>query len=513
MEARSTTELRQLWLKIRSDIEASIRAWNPSPRLLAQLRSCRLHDARVAFFGLLTPDSLLQPIARARVMLLVFASVLDRNLGLLGGMRALIGIMGAEELGVARRAFPALQDKVRLLGLTADEAALVLGIAAENLEFDWPDGFGFWRRNLSPSNNLGEFFTPHEVMRFILTNAYTKIEHNDSTLTAIDPFDGIGSFLLLTHRFLESDGRFRRARKRYVVIERNPIFSSIAADLLHPLSSATTEVQVFCGDSMLLDANLLNPIPRSNPPSVTDLLGAADLVVTNPPYTRMKFHRSEFQAEESQLSEATDKEIDEYVLLMKQEIAAYKSKLKAFNELSPAMQGEWDLYRLGLMRCLSLMKPTGVLGIITPCSVLADYRCSRLREHILRSYSIENVTIVGEHIKLFRTVNQPTAIYILHKEENPVTSICGHVQSWKKISEIADTHTITNEEILDRIGEPYPIPICDSNLLGFYRKLIRLKRIADYLSGGVKRGELDLTIHKKYLTKNIRATPLIRGES
>jgi Alw26I/Eco31I/Esp3I family type II restriction m6 adenine DNA methyltransferase len=121
-----------------------------------------------------------------------------------------------------------------------------------------------------------------------------------------------------------------------------------------------------------------------------------DIIVGNPPYMRIKSMFSDMSKTES--------------ALRKKELAAMvrKSGLYRYQE------GNLNLYKLFIERILSLLKHGGSMGLIIPSSFLNETTSEKLRKHLFKTCSVEEIVEIPERSRLFPGVNQATAILVLN---------------------------------------------------------------------------------------------------
>jgi adenine-specific DNA-methyltransferase len=151
---------------------------------------------------------------------------------------------------------------------------------------------------------------------------------------------------------------------------------------------------------------------------------------------------------------------------------------------------------------LRLTKIKGQIGIICPSSIFADLTSSKLRKHLLKSHKLHFIRYYSEASKLFENVAQSTVIFYLQK--NGKTDKIG--------IEVADnTFNIDFETIQTIFPANFEIPLIDKIGWSVLTKISKQKKIKELSYIRNRRGELDLTLFKSYITTENTGWRLVRG--
>lgn len=227
--------------------------------------------------------------------------------------------------------------------------------------------------------------------------------------------------------------------------------------------------------------------------SASDLDGLTesgfDAIVSNPPYLVLKPNKTKAGINDS------DKILEQ--------VTYYRTC--GFYKYS--IEGMLNLYQLAIERMLQMLKAGGELGIICPSTLFGDVSASKLRKHILLHNNVRSIHFFAEKIPLFENVNQATNMVILQK---------GGATSDITIS---NTSTPEEEDIFDvnisLVKELFPdnleIPMIKSLEWDILRKLSSMKKLKHFSSIRNRRGELDLSLCKDYITTNHTPHRLVRG--
>lgn len=246
--------------------------------------------------------------------------------------------------------------------------------------------------------------------------------------------------------------------------------------------------------------------------NIYDEKGGFDYIFMNPPYGRLKIHRSDFVNKET-ISSFFGKKLDSKLHNNRSHLKNMSRYFRKSGDYVLSCKGELDWHRLMVERALRLLKHGGRIGCIIPSTILADLRSAPLRKYLLKSCTIEEAYTLPETANLFDTVNQPTCILIIRKDGEQRTPIavtkCENSKDlWntKSVMISVDTIRTLNPEIL-------PIPIIDEWGYLVLEKLHQYKPIGNNSKLANMRGELDLTANRSFVSDNEEDILLIRGDN
>jgi len=222
--------------------------------------------------------------------------------------------------------------------------------------------------------------------------------------------------------------------------------------------------------------------------------GGFDVVIANPPYGLINKRQNKGKA----------------ILVRQEDLKYYKSHA----EYAPAMSGMINIYRLFILKSISVLGQGGVFVEIFPLSFIADVSASSLRNHILKNNTLDFIEAFPERDdekrRVFEHAKMSVCIVQLQKDKKQNTRFFVRIHHDKCIdfkNEKAyfdlDTLSLFNKENLI-------IPLMSQKevdvVAKVYEQSIRLREI-----GHCYTGELDLTLGKKYLTNDSRNAVLIKG--
>lgn len=226
--------------------------------------------------------------------------------------------------------------------------------------------------------------------------------------------------------------------------------------------------------------------------------GGFDIVITNPPYKLLKAEKNKYDTNENY---ENDKKIFK-------NIADYIKKNKNYKYSN---EGTLNYYKLFIEEIIeSYTKDNAAIGLLIPQNILADKSCTKLRKHIIENYNLDNIYIIPEKNEFFNDITQSLASMVVNKGKRPGDiNIYTDIKSKKDLSKI--DHITTNLNRLSSISDTeaiLPLENIDWSILDKIHENKRIKEI-DFI--GNKRGELDLSINKEYLSSNETPYRLIRG--
>jgi Alw26I/Eco31I/Esp3I family type II restriction m6 adenine DNA methyltransferase len=176
-------------------------------------------------------------------------------------------------------------------------------------------------------------------------------------------------------------------------------------------------------------------------------------------------------------------------------------------------RGKLNTYRLMLERGLTLLRKDGVLGFVVPATLLADSTADKLRQMILDDTTVLKTVIIPEKARAFEGVAQALLILITRKSGRT-----GGIQSifWTGEGPIPTRSRIEIPMALIERTD-FRIPVirkhADIKLLEAMLRHPPLGGNADFPPvGRVHQGEINLTIHRDFITARKTGYPLIRGE-
>jgi Alw26I/Eco31I/Esp3I family type II restriction m6 adenine DNA methyltransferase len=234
-----------------------------------------------------------------------------------------------------------------------------------------------------------------------------------------------------------------------------------------------------------------------------------DFVVMNPPYERLKPNYAEFMREqlingqrEIHMSQYDD---DKSHL---EENVRYFRESKEFNL---ATSYSLNTYQLFIERALHITRPGGSIGCIVPSNVLSDISALLLRRELLLKNRIRLIDDFPESARIFPAVTQSVSVLVFERGGITDTFEVGLENSSIRDAVRNKKLAIHRERIEQIMGHSLVIPRVSAFGLAALETMHRHPSLSSIGSITIKRGELDLTLDKRYISRDTQHTRLIRG--
>jgi len=162
---------------------------------------------------------------------------------------------------------------------------------------------------------------------------------------------------------------------------------------------------------------------------------------------------------------------------------------------------------------LTLLRKKGVLGFVVPATLLADSTADKLRRMILDDTTVLKTVIIPEKARAFAGVAQALLILITRKsgQTRRIESIF-----WKGRGPIPiRSRIVIPRDLIERTDFRIPM-IKKSEDMALLEALLRHPPLGGNMDfppvGRVHQGEINLTVHRQFITAKRTGYPLIRGE-
>lgn len=172
-------------------------------------------------------------------------------------------------------------------------------------------------------------------------------------------------------------------------------------------------------------------------------LGRQDVVVCNPPYRKL----------------AAD------------EVGKLAPEFEHIVEAQP------NLYGIFIYHCVRLVRPGGVVALVTPTSFLSGQYFSRLRSFLIRNTEVEHIGMVSERFGVFIDVEQETALTVLRRRKPDERT---EAQATVSVVSAEGTYTPVGGSVLPNRGAAWPIPRAVADVALLKRAARSPFRLADY---------------------------------
>jgi adenine-specific DNA-methyltransferase len=269
------------------------------------------------------------------------------------------------------------------------------------------------------------------------------------------------------------------------------LFQKLNSEIINALLTNIINRNALIPKATLLSENE-NSIDLANDFQNVFSTGGFDVVFSNPPYCLLKVNK---KADEQQ-------KLNGYYLNLQSKVQNEINFFRTSGIYQYSIEGMLNYYQLSIEMILRLTKNNGQIGIICPSSLFADLTSAKLRKHILTSHKLHFIRYYPEAARLFENVSQSTVIFYLQK--NGKTDKIGIEMSDNRFE--IDFETIKNV-----FPTNFEIPLIDKTGWSILSKISRHKKVKDILFIRNRRGELDLTLYKPFITSKNTGWRLVRG--
>lgn len=238
---------------------------------------------------------------------------------------------------------------------------------------------------------------------------------------------------------------------------------------------------------------LLKYIPLSKRFSRTTIGNGFDIVVTNPPYKNLKAERMYYKQEKEYIS---DKECYETI-----------GKL-AKNNFQYSLEGTLNLYKLFVEEIIErYIAPSGRCYLLIPSSILSDKTCFNLRGRILKQCGISALRLIPEKTGMVNASQALCALLLCKGKPSSIINLQYYISKKQKISV-----QIPFKEMID-VSSGNAICVLSENESKIRLQMLQHPTIKNLKYIHNLRGELDLSLHKKYICSSPTGYPLVRGRA
>jgi Alw26I/Eco31I/Esp3I family type II restriction m6 adenine DNA methyltransferase len=224
------------------------------------------------------------------------------------------------------------------------------------------------------------------------------------------------------------------------------------------------------------------------------LKGGFDVVIGNPPYGLVNKRQNK----------------GESIVVSEKDFKYFKNA----TEYSSAVSGMINIYRLFVIRSITILRTDGVFVEIFPLSFVADVSASNLRKHIFENNSIEFIEAFPErdheNRRVFETAKMSVCIMLAKKGNNKNRSFFVRIHR-DKFVDLNNQKVYFDMQTLSLFDkENLTIPLMSQEEVDIILKVYRQSKKFSEI-GHCFTGEVDLTLGKGYLDKNSKNAVLIKG--
>jgi adenine-specific DNA-methyltransferase len=242
-------------------------------------------------------------------------------------------------------------------------------------------------------------------------------------------------------------------------------------------------------------------------PGIIKENGGFDALLMNPPYERLKPNFAEFMRDRllSGSRKVHADEFEHYKTRLLEDLQYYRNS----GEYMLANRHTLDTYRLFIERSVRLVRRGGVIGFIVPSTILGDLSAEQLRRSILLENSVKVVNDFPEGNDLFPHVTQSVSIVALKRGGTTKRLKASFGLATMNDAVRKRSYIIEVEKLPDALRKSMVVPRIESDEWQILTKLHTNPPLGsiEWLSN--RRGEFDLTLHKRYISS--KGARLLRG--
>lgn len=222
--------------------------------------------------------------------------------------------------------------------------------------------------------------------------------------------------------------------------------------------------------------------------------GGFDIVIANPPY--------------GLLNKKQNKSIGHQIA------TDTLNRLKKYTLYKPAMGGMVNVFRLFICLGIDLLNENGHSSLIFPMAFMGDLSASGVRKYILENFKVKYIEAFperdNENKRVFEAVKMSVCILGVNRVKDSTNRFPLRIH-WDRYVDINNKAVLLSRELIKDFDPlSFTIPLVNKQELEIVNK-IRAKSVRLEEVGKCYTGEIDLTIDKKYLTKNTSQTKMIKG--
>lgn len=355
--------------------------------------------------------------------------------------------------------------------------------------------------------HYGIFYTDYAIARLITKKTLNQLNFDVlSNYKFLEPCSGTGIFVIayIDEVFSRKVDLSQKDAQKIIDniycadIDEEAIY--LLQDILklyiknkYNLNIKTSKNNFYKGN--ILFKNIDSKIEKNDPKLFFSNTEGFDVVLTNPPYRLLKANGNKYK-EGANNNHAG-------------EIAKIISFIKE-NNLYKYNNGALNYYKIFIEEILeNYTKAKARVGLLVPQTLLNDSQSEQLRKNMINNYGIEQIYIIPEKNKFFPDTTQSFCFFALDKDKN--TKDIAIIDSVYDKNQLNNKGLKINIETLKQVSGS--LPIFSESAIGWQiiRKISFTKKLGELTSVKNLRGELDLTLNKKFITKNKTPFKLLRG--
>lgn len=348
----------------------------------------------------------------------------------------------------------------------------------------------------------GSVYTPKKIANNIVSkcikNAIKK-KHNVESMKYLDFTSGTGVFYFEAINILNKKYKVKldKCVVNLYAVDADEVAISILRLKVVSLFGDISKDMVGILTSNIVCKNVLhiNDFFQSKKIEIFDCqkttTAVFDIVFSNPPYLVLKVNKKN-----------NSPELASYYDVLQNKIKLEVDFFRKSSLYNYSIQGMLNYYQLSIEMIIKLTKLGGQIGVICPSSLFGDASASKLRKHILEDNSLFSVDFYTEKDKIFNNITQATSIFFMEK---------GGATKKIKISLSMKSFEVDFNVIKKTFSERLEVPPISQTSWSILSKISKNEKLKDVSSIRNRRGELDLSLFRDFITQKNTGHALVRG--
>lgn len=290
---------------------------------------------------------------------------------------------------------------------------------------------------------LAMFFTPASLTRGLLDDLAAQ-GGDFGKHSFLDPACGGAAFLApiafrmreaLKARGLSPTARLKHIERHLFGTDKDATLCNLSRQFLYMALHEDLETSGYVPTFAIEAADSLK--------SQVGKLGRRDVVVCNPPYRK----------------------------LAAEEVAFLDPAFEHIVDAQP------NLYSVFIFQCARLVRPGGLVALVTPTSFLSGQYFSRLRSFLIRNTEVEHIGMVSERLGVFIDVEQEAVLTVLRRRAPDNRT---EAQATVSVVSVEGKYTPVGTSVLPNGGSVWPIPRAVSDVALLKLAAASKFRLGDY---------------------------------
>lgn len=362
--------------------------------------------------------------------------------------------------------------------------------------------------NTDERKHNGVYYTDYSIARLITNETLSLYDKaiNPLHTSFLEPCSGTGIFALAYLDNIFGSQKIYTNTEAQTIIN-NMYFADIDADAISLLNQiiplyikAKFNLKVTIPQSNLYIGDLLfdvkeGSITKNDPRHIFNRVDGFDIVLTNPPYKLLKANSNKYNGE----TDNYKKQITKLLTFIR------KNNTYKFNH------GTLNLYKLFVEEIVeNYTKEDGKVGLLIPSTLLSDKQSYELRNRILNNYRLSTIHTIPEKNGFFIDISQAFCFFAIDKSQKS--------ENLKLKTNIAEVADLKNEPVainkvwIKSISSLQEVIPTDNKGWDILSKIHKHKKLKEIPSITNLRGELDLTLDKKFIASERTDYSLLKGD-